>query len=312
MSLFWIILIGALTLIFLVIPGALIWRHWMRIPVDEGRRRFLKRAAVYPAVLAAASSYGGMYERVHTVDRRYTIPVPAASGLNGYRIAQISDVHLGPFFSPEDLRRLLERIAADGPDLLAVTGDLFDDVGMNPDAARILDRFTEAFPDGIWFCLGNHEHHRGVAAIKGLLASTRVHALYNDAEQVPGRALWIAGVDFPMIRDEAKFQQFKADFFRQAVGKIPRADYGRTILLAHHPEFFDNAAEQGIPLTLAGHTHGSQFGVLGMPLFPIFKYTRGMIRRDGCCGYVHCGNGSWFPCRIGCPPEIAYMTLSEG
>ena len=62
-------------------------------------------------------------------------------------------------------------------------------------------------------------------------------------------------------------------------------------------------------LTLSSHTHGGQFGILGLPLFPVFKYTRGMVQKGESYGYVHCGNGSWFPCRIGCPPKIAYFNL---
>ena len=81
------------------------------------------------------------------------------------------------------------------------------------------------------------------------------------------------------------------------------------ILLAHHPEFIDDAIKFKIPLTLTGHTHGSQIGFFGVPLFPVFKYTRGMFINGDCYGYVHCGNGSWFPFRLGCPPEIAYFTL---
>ena len=84
----------------------------------------------------------------------------------------------------------------------------------------------------------------------------------------------------------------------------------KTILLAHHPEFIDNAAALGIPLTLTGHTHGSQFGIFGWPLFPVFKYTRGMVKLGSSYGYVHSGNGSWFPFRFGCPPEIAYFILN--
>ena len=60
---------------------------------------------------------------------------------------------------------------------------------------------------------------------------------------------------------------------------------------------------------LTGHTHGSQFGIFGLPLFPVFKYTRGIVEKGKTTGYVHSGNGSWFPYRLGCPPEIAYFVL---
>ena len=304
---FWLIVISLLLLVFIVIPAVVIWRLSMRIPEDAGRRRFLKKAVSYPVGLAAASGYGYGYERCHTVDNRYRIPMAAGAFPEGYRLAQISDVHLGRFFSVAELRRLLERIASDGPDLLAITGDLFDDEGQNPAAAQLLDEYVDRFPDGIWYCLGNHEHFRGVTEIKRLLSATRVHALYNHAEQVPGKSFWIAGTDHPMIRETEKFRQLKAEYFAQTIEDIPEKERKSTIVLAHHPEFIDNAAAAGIPLTLTGHTHGSQFGIFDWPLFPVFKYTRGMVRLGDSYGYVHVGNGSWFPCRIGCPPEVAYF-----
>ena len=305
--LFWLLVIGVLLLVFVVIPGALIWWTSRKIPEDAGRRRFLKKAALYPVGLVTAGSYGSGYERCHTVDHRYRLSAAPGAFPAGYRLAQISDVHLGNFFSVEDLQRLLERIAADGPDMLAITGDLFDDETQNPAAARLLDTYVDRFPDGIWYCLGNHEHFRGVAQIKSLLAATRVHALYNQAEQVPGKSFWVAGTDHPMIRETEKFRQLKEEYFARTIEDIPEKERKSTIVLAHHPEFIDDSAAAGIPLTLTGHTHGSQFGIFGMPLFPVFKYTRGMVRIGDSYGYVHVGNGSWFPCRIGCPPEVAYF-----
>lgn len=305
-NLFWPMVISGLVLVLIVIPGLLVCWHSRRIPVDRDRRRFLKRAAIYPAALAAAGTYGTQYERCHTIDRRYAIA--AGDGLpSGYRIAQISDVHLDPFFSVEDLRQLLARIAAEAPDMLAVTGDLFDDERLNPAAAEVLDAYCASFPDGIWFCLGNHEHFRGLAAIKAMLAKTKVHVLYNEAEKVEGRGFWVAGVDYPMQREE--FQRLKQEFLAKAVERIPQEERAGTILLAHHPEFIDNAAEEGLALVLSGHTHGGQIGLLGVSLFPVFKYMRGFVRIGQTLGYVHCGNGSWFPCRIGCPPEIAYFII---
>ena len=129
-------------------------------------------------------------------------------------------------------------------------------------------------------------------------------------EQVPGQDFWVAGVAYAFARGETAFRQERQEYLTEALQEVP--DTGRTLLLAHHPEFIDDAAGVGIPLTLTGHTHGGQFGLFGMPLLPGFKYTRGMVHIGSSYGYVHSGNGSWFPMRIGCPPEIAYFTLAEG
>ena len=137
-----------------------------------------------------------------------------------------------------------------------------------------------------------------------------VHVLLNAAERVPGcGALYLAGTDYPFARGDAFYTE-KAAFFAAAMEDVPA--HAVTVLLAHHPEFIDDAATDGrVPLTLTGHTHGSQFGILGQPLFPVFKYTRGMVRIGENYGYVHTGNGSWFPLRIGCPPETAYFRLER-
>lgn len=283
------------------------WRRMMAVPVDESRRRLLSHAAVYPAVAAGLSIYGGFWERQATVERAYTIPVKGLEAGEGYRLAQISDIHLGSFFSVTDLDALLRRVAAQKPDMLAITGDLFDDVTQNEKAAQILERYVDAFPDGIWFAFGNHEHFRGIDTIRKYLANTRVNVLCNENRKVPGKNLYLLGVDYPM--DRPHFEAQRKNYMQQAMKNLP-ADVP-AILLAHHPECIDDGAANDIALTLTGHTHGSQFGFLGQPLFPVFKYTRGIVKIGDSYGYVHSGNGSWFPFRLGCPPEIAYFTLTN-
>ena len=109
--------------------------------------------------------------------------------------------------------------------------------------------------------------------------------------------------------DRPHFEAQRKNYMQQAMKNLP-ADVP-AILLAHHPECIDDGAANDIALTLTGHTHGSQFGFLGQPLFPVFKYTRGIVKIGDSYGYVHRGNGSWFPFRLGCPPEIAYFTLKN-
>ena len=290
-----------------------LYRRALAAPEDAGRRRLLKAAGAYPAAALGMALYGNLYERRATVERRYDIPV-AAPALAGYTIAQLSDVHLGMFFSLEQLERLLEQTAAASPDALLLTGDIFDHPAWTADAVRLIDRFVPAFPDGIWYCHGNHEHMRGIALVEESLAASRIRPLKNGAQCVKEGAqpLYFAGVDYPMSeyrqrRDAEAFQREKAAYANAALAALP--ENAVTVLLAHHPEFIDDAAEYGVRLVLTGHTHGSQFGIFGMPLFPVFKYTRGIVEKGRTTGYVHSGNGSWFPYRLGCPPEIAYFSF---
>ena len=303
-----------LTLAFVILAVFLrfICRKTRGVPYSAERRRVLKNAALYPAAGFLISSYGAFIERKHTVRRDYVIPVrnlpPEADGMV---IAQISDVHLGTYFSVEEFDALLVEVARGGADLLAVTGDVFDDEPLNEAAAEVLAAHAGEWRDGIWYCIGNHEYYRNARPlVDRMQREGRVHVVRNSAAQVAGRgALWIAGTDYPFARGEA-FAPQKAEFFAAAMQEVPAEAV--TVLLAHHPEFIDDAAAHGgVPLTLTGHTHGSQFGILGQPLFPVFKYTRGMVQIGENYGYVHTGNGSWFPLRIGCPPEVAYFRLER-
>ena len=311
-----ILLLVAQMIVLVLVVGAVLIRFFLRkvqhAPYDAARRRVLKNAALYPAAGVLLSSYGAFIERKHTVRRDYTIPVPnLPPEADGMVIAQISDVHLGMFFSVEDFDALLAETAAGGADLLAVTGDVFDDERLNARAAEVLAADGGEFRDGCWQCIGNHEYYHGGRPIVDRMAEEgRVHVVLNSAARVAGRgALYIAGVDYPFARGDA-FHRQKEAYFAAAMTHVP--EDAVTVLLAHHPEFIDDAAAHGsVPLTLTGHTHGSQFGLLGLPLFPVFKYTRGMVRIGDSYGYVHTGNGSWFPLRLGCPPEIAYFRLER-
>ncbi len=280
-------------------------------PFDGSRRRLLAHSMLYPAAAAALAGYGGLYERTALVERHYRIPVrDLASPWAGFRVAQLSDAHLGLFFSLQQLQQLLERTVATKPDMLVLTGDIFDDDTQNAAAARIIDGFTDSFPYGIFFCYGNHEHMRDMAAIQQALSRTNIHVLVNEHVQLMrgGVPLYVAGVDYPVPRES--FDALQDKYVSEALAGIPEAAV--TLLLAHHPDFIDNGRAHGICLTLSGHTHGGQLGLFGVPLVPpLFKYMRGMYTAGNSYGYVHSGNGSWFPYRLGCPPEIACFDLEK-
>ena len=125
----------ASVLIILAVIVRWSFRRMLKVPEDASRRRLLKKAVVYPAAAAGMSFYGGFYERTHTVERYYDISVPDIE-LAGYKIAQLSDIHLGLFFRVSDFKELLIKAADSKADMLVITGDLFDDVKQN-EAAEI-------------------------------------------------------------------------------------------------------------------------------------------------------------------------------
>lgn len=286
-------------------------------PFDPARRKMLAHGMIYPLMSLAISLYGNRIEKNRDVENFYDVPIKnLPPEIDGLKLAQISDIHLGAYFSLERLEKLLQRIADSKPDFLAITGDIFDDKAMNVDAIKLVDSFTDKFKFGIYYCHGNHEHFRGIKAIEAELAKTKINWLVNRSANVTAN-LYVLGVDYPSRAPittadgdadrENAFREARNNFVHRAQSGLP--DNAIKILLAHHPEFIDDGAENNCALTLTGHTHGSQFGIFGVPLFPVFKYTRGLVKIGDSLGYVHVGNGSWFPFRIGCPPEIAYFTL---
>ena len=301
---------------FALLTGLGLLFQWMTgflgkgVPFDRSRRRMLRHAAVVPALAAIGGLYGGLYEKDATVEREILVPIrDLPTPLKGLRIAQLSDVHLGWYFSLDDLAALLERTAKGAPDVLVITGDLFDDEAINLAAVALVDRYCERFPLGIWFIYGNHEHRRNFAAIDAALDGTQIHKLVNGAALLMDapRPLWLVGIDYPQAHGDEAFQAKKKEYTDTAYQDVP--ENAITILLSHHPEGIDNGATHGAALALTGHTHGCQFGILGHAALPFFKYNRGIVHVGSTFGYVHSGNGSWFPYRIGCPPEIAYFTL---
>ena len=277
---------------------------------DPERRRMLKGAMLYPLIAAGSSVYGGTVGRTNTIVREIDVPVDGIGDeLKNFRIAQISDIHLGPFYSLDDLEALMKQAAQTKADALCLTGDIFDDDAINEEAVKLIDRHADDYPQGIWFCYGNHEYFRDIVQTNRALRKTRIHVLKDEKAQVmtSKRPLYFAGVDYPHPR--YAFEEIEARSAKRVFDGIPKNAV--TILLAHHPDFIDDGAEHGATLVLTGHTHGGQIGLFGVSLVPpVFKYMRGMYRVGDTIGYVHSGNGSWFPYRLGCPPEIAVFRLT--
>ena len=282
-----------------------------REPLFAGMKGGRYVVAVMTAVALSLSLYGSFVGRhdLHTVE--YTVPVEGLGDrLEGYRIAQLSDVHLGSFYSLDDFQQLLEETAAEQPDVLVVTGDVFDNSGMTMQAARLLDSYSDRFPQGIYYCRGNHEHFRGIPLLEIALEGKNIHNLVNanDLVMEDSRPLYIAGVDYPMQREQ--FGYLADVYTEKAMDGIPANAV--KVLLAHHPDFLENAAGYGTELVLSGHTHGGQLGFEGIPLVPpVFEYLRGWYSQGATRLYVHPGNGSWFPFRLGCQPEIAVFKLTK-
>ena len=293
---------------FILIAGNLFVKYFTSVYTMS----FTHNAFLVVMVLAICSSaYGAYYESVTVRTVKYDVSLQKLdTNAEGFKIAQITDLHIGHYFSTNDLQAVMEKVVAEKPAVLVITGDLIDDVAQLQETVSILDKFAGQFPHGIYYCWGNHEYFRNYAAIGQALNKSKVtvlknqHALLVDG-QIP---LYLLGIDYSFNRIGGAKQEYEAMLVKAIAGtKEPSTK----ILLSHHSVAIDNAFEHKIELTLTGHTHGLQVNIVSKIFAHAFKYLRGMYEQDGMYGYVSTGVSGWFPFRFGCPPEIAVFTLKK-
>jgi len=279
------------------------------------RREFLHSAVAVTPLLAFGLSTKGVYEAESSIAMmRYPLYYPDLPiNLEGYKIAQVSDSHLGTYFGLEKLEQIVKLLDFEKPDFIVITGDFVDSISLLPAALVKMNELQSRTPDGIYFCWGNHEYYRGINEIRAELQKSRLIILENSGKIiVPGpRPLYLMGADYPFdgsVRYNAAKRQ---SFFEAMEAAAPSNAF--TIMIAHHPDFLFDGFANKIPLTLAGHTHGGQVVIGGVPVSPLpYRYMRGLYQENQGYGYVSSGAGHWIPFRFGCPPEISIFTLRKG
>jgi predicted MPP superfamily phosphohydrolase len=251
------------------------------------------------------------------IDRtRIRVAVPGlAPELDGLRIVQISDLHIGNHLGGEALSRMVEHTNALDPDVLVLTGDLFDfDPAPVEDGARRLAGLRARH--GVYAVLGNHDHYVGADLVADALArhAPQIRLLRNESVALPLAApLYLAGADDPGRDWSARRLQLP----RLAALAEARPADGPTLLLVHRPEVFPQAAALGFPLVICGHTHGGQLAVPGTRgqynlASLVTRFTRGLYRQGDSVLYVNRGLGVGGPAlRISCPREIATLELAS-
>lgn len=277
------------------------------------RRQFLVRATyAYGAAGVGVSAYGiWSAERLPIVTRRTLVFPDLPPGLDGLRIAHISDVHAGIHMTREKMERLVARTNALQPDLIVQTGDMIDiSQSFIPDYVRAFRDLSA--PLGVVTVIGNHDRYTGEdAVIRGVRDAGQVF-VRNGAHIVErhGATLALLGIDDPRNWRADDPQDRDLDL---ALRRTPGGDEAFRILLAHRPGAFDGAAPRGIPLTLAGHIHGGQFylPVLGWsPGRLITKYVMGHFQQGGSQLFVSRGIGVvGVPLRVFVPAEIVLLEL---
>ncbi|HLZ12859.1 MAG TPA: metallophosphoesterase [Candidatus Acidoferrum sp.] len=302
-------------------------RETAEVVADPGRRHFFKAAT---AAAGAAPFLGAMYgfaaERLNYQIRRVEIPIAnLPDALDGMKIAQLSDIHLSGYISTDDVRRAVDMANELSPDLSVVTGDFITGAS-DPLEDCIAEIRKLSAPLGVYGCNGNHEiYAKAEDAAERLFTQAGMKLLRSENATLNfrGAQLNLIGVDYQRERGPGGH---KIPTLAGA-GKLVRRDMPN-ILLSHNPNSFNRAAELGIELSLAGHTHGGQVQVeiLDHRLSParfITDYIAGLYARplgslaNGAQAplakshlYVNRGLGTvGAPVRLGVPPEITLITL---
>ena len=224
---------------------------------------------------------------------------------DGYRVAQISDLHCGPFADGARVDRWVAAVNQLDVDLVAVTGDLIaSGSAFVPVVATSLGKLRGR--DGVFACMGNHDYFTDGEEMALALERAGLTLLRNRGVSIrrDDAVLYVAGVDDTWT---------KRNDLDRALAERPAA--ASTLLLAHDPVLFPDAAKRGVDLTLSGHTHGGQIGV---PFFArrfnlarvITRFTTGLYRMGAAALYVNRGLGTTgMPIRLSVPAEIAVLTL---
>jgi hypothetical protein len=285
---------------------------------SPSRRRFLEQTAVVASAAPfAVSAYGLLYGRINLEITRHRIHLPRLpKAFHGFRIAQLSDIHIGPFMPAGEIRKYVEMANELKPDLVALTGDF---ITWDPETQEPVVEALAGLkaPYGVVGCLGNHELWYEVeASITHLFERRGVKILrhQNHLLRAGGDLLNMIGVDFQSIRAMSPPGARSVGRYLVDVEKLMQPDTVN-ILMSHNPNTFVRAAELGIDLSLAGHTHGGQVTLEYVhpsisPSRLITPYVKGLFETPGSQLYVNSGIGTMFvPIRLGAPPEITVFEL---
>jgi predicted MPP superfamily phosphohydrolase len=275
-----------------------------------GRDAIAVIAIVY--TLFALVGYAGS-RRLVIASLTVTLPsLPEA--LEGLRIVQICDTHIGPHTSRALLVRIASAVRSAEPDLIAVVGDLIDDFA--PDVSIYSETLGDlAAPLGVYIVPGNHEVYAGWSDVLPRLRALSQTVLVNESRILEHRGvrLAIAGTGDPAAGRVAG-QGVPAPDNAATLARIPPGVF--TIVLAHNPALWPPLATAGVALTLSGHTHWGQLSVnrAGWSLANVFlELAMGAYVRGASLLYVSPGTNYWgIPFRIGARAELSILTLTRG
>ncbi|XHL93248.1 metallophosphoesterase [Streptomyces niveus] len=269
------------------------------------RRLFVSRVVGGAAAAAALATvgYGASNVLSGPSVKRVTVPLaklPRAA--HGYRIAVVSDIHLGPLLGRAHAQRVVDTINSTNPDLVAVVGDLVD--------GTVADLGSAAEPlaglrakHGSYFVTGNHEYFGDAAEWVDHVRELGLRPLENARVE-------IAGFDLAGVNDIAGEEEGEGPDFEKALGG--RDPARASVLLAHQPVVIHDAVKHGIDLQLSGHTHGGQMWPVNYIAQAANPTLAGLEQYGDTALYVTRGAGAWGPpVRVGAPADVTVVQLAS-
>ena len=279
------------------------------LPIDSERRGVML-SALNVGILGATTALTtyGFYEarRLPMVREVDVLVAGLHADLNGLRVVQLSDIHIGPTIKRPFLERVVEVVNGLDADLIAITGDLIDGhVDQLLEHVAPVQGLTSRH--GVFFSTGNHEYYWDALAWIDAIGELGLTVL-NNAHRVIERGeakLLVAGVtDYSAGRHVPEH----ASDPHEALAGAPEVDF--KLLLAHQPPSVFEAAKAGYDLQLSGHTHGGQFYPWHVVVGLAHPFVAGLHAFESMQIYVSCGTGYWGPpLRVGAPSEITVLTL---
>ncbi len=275
-------------------------------PVDPDRRQVLARW--FAALVGGGAGLVGLGGAI-TVARGFEVKrvrVPLArlpKSASGYRIVQLTDVHIGPTLGREFLESVVHQVAALSPDMVVITGDLVD--GSVDELRVLVEPLRELRArDGVFFVTGNHEYYSGADEWIAHLGTLGVRVLRN--ERVPiGAAFDLAGVD-----DHSAGRVLPHHGQDVEAAMRDRDPSRAVVLLAHQPKAMAEACKHGVDLQISGHVHGGQLVPFNWLARLDQPYIQGLYRVGTSWIYVSQGTGYWGPpMRVGSRAEVTSIEL---
>ena len=278
--------------------------------IDLNRRHFLTRTAAATSMVVTTGASAKSFHQASMAPTKNQLDVriknlPAA--LEGFRLVQLSDVHIGPTLRKDFLWDVVRRVNAQKPDLVAITGDLVDG-SVRQLGEHVAPLGALEATHGVYFTTGNHEYYSGADQWITYLRSLNIRVLRNECVTVThqGAPLDILGVD------DWKAKVFGGDHGHDLKKALTDHNPAHpSILLAHQPKAIFEAAEAGMDLVLSGHTHGGQIFPFNFLVQLVQPYLEGLHRHgDHTQIFVHRGTGYWgIPMRLGTEAEIVTLRL---